>query len=218
MPEPTADSSLGTCFVNARPHVLGHTCVDWLPAVPAPLAPTPAETRPSVGATDLGWTGEGPSLPTLRSLYGKYPGLTRHRDCDCDHAAPSTDETVRLLSTVVNALSAWREAVAVALGLDGEDADDAEMEIAALTEDAARYRWLRDTFHAAKGGAHLEVNNVLAYYEKPSPGEEVQLQWYPDTPIGCYIVQGATLDEAIDKVRDTPIGSYDKTTPDEEPS
>lgn len=65
--------------------------------------------------------------------------------------------------------------------------------------DAARYRWLRDTFHAAKGGAHLSVNDELAYYETPAPGEEVLVQWYPDTPVGSYRVHGATMDEAIDK-------------------
>ena len=65
--------------------------------------------------------------------------------------------------------------------------------------DAARYRWLRDNFHAAKGGAFLTVNERLGCYETPEPGKEVQLQWYPDTPVGFYLVEAATLDAAIDE-------------------
>jgi hypothetical protein len=68
-------------------------------------------------------------------------------------------------------------------------------------EDAARYRWLRDTLAAAKAGGGVEVNQARQYYEQELPGEEVRLYWYPDTPVGFLEVFGATLDEAIDRGR-----------------
>jgi hypothetical protein len=66
-------------------------------------------------------------------------------------------------------------------------------------KDAARYRWLRDTFHAAKGGASLTVNDDLAVYQTPEPGKEVRVQWYPSTPVGFNVAEASTMDEAIDK-------------------
>lgn len=70
-------------------------------------------------------------------------------------------------------------------------------------KDAERYRWLRDTFSKAVAGA-LHVNDERLYYEQPPEGQEVRLQWYPDTPVGFYLVHGSTLDEAIDKA----MGGY----------
>ncbi|WP_157646681.1 hypothetical protein [Burkholderia ubonensis] len=66
---------------------------------------------------------------------------------------------------------------------------------------AERYRWLRNTMQSAKGSASLNVNEHLSYYEPAAPGEEVRLQWYPNTPIGFYVVHGTTIDEAIDAAR-----------------
>jgi hypothetical protein len=68
-----------------------------------------------------------------------------------------------------------------------------------LVQDARRYHWLKATLESAKGGASLDVNEARAYYETPEPGTEVTIQWYPDTPVGFHLVQGTTLDEAIDK-------------------
>lgn len=71
----------------------------------------------------------------------------------------------------------------------------------AIAPDIFRYRWLRETFNAAKGGASLTVNEELGVYEKPEPGKEVRIQWYPNTPVGFNLVEAATLDEAIDDAR-----------------
>jgi hypothetical protein len=79
-------------------------------------------------------------------------------------------------------------------------------EIEQMRIDAARYRWLRDTMQSAKGGASVTVNEQLAYYEPVPPGEEVRLQWYPDTPIGSYIFEAATIDEAIDAAMNADYG------------
>lgn len=68
-----------------------------------------------------------------------------------------------------------------------------------LEADAARYRFLVATMQSAKGVASLEVNREFAYYEMPEPGEEVRLQWYPDTPVGFYLSAASTIDAAIDK-------------------
>jgi hypothetical protein len=70
---------------------------------------------------------------------------------------------------------------------------------AADAMDAQRYRALRDLMQSAKGSASIEVNQHLAYYEAPEPGHEVKLQWYPDTPIGFYTIEGSTLDEVADE-------------------
>lgn len=67
-----------------------------------------------------------------------------------------------------------------------------------MFKDAERWRWLRDTFMKAVGAA-LHVNDERLYYEQPKPGQEVRVQWYPDTPVGFYVATGSTLDEAIDK-------------------
>jgi hypothetical protein len=71
----------------------------------------------------------------------------------------------------------------------------------ALKPDAERYRWLRDTFSAAKAGAILHVNEPLMVYEKPKLGTEVRLQWYPNTPVCFLCVEHSTLDAAIDAAR-----------------
>jgi hypothetical protein len=69
-----------------------------------------------------------------------------------------------------------------------------------VEKDAERYRCLRDLMLSAKGGASLTVNQELAYYETPEPGEEVCFQFYPDTPVGFYAFNGTTLDEVADAV------------------
>lgn len=71
-------------------------------------------------------------------------------------------------------------------------------EIAELRKDAERYRWLKQTLESAKGSASIEVNQELAYYEKPEEGKEVRIQWYPDTPVGFYLVEDSSIDKAID--------------------
>jgi len=76
--------------------------------------------------------------------------------------------------------------------------DVRERELAAAQADAERYRWLCKTLQSAKGGAYVNVNERLGYYEKPEIGKEVAIQWYPITPIGFYISEGSTLDAAID--------------------
>jgi hypothetical protein len=67
--------------------------------------------------------------------------------------------------------------------------------------DAQRWRWLVATFTAAKGGASLDVNDDLSVYQIPEPGEEVVIQWYPDTPVGSYVVKGSTMNATIDEAR-----------------
>lgn len=77
---------------------------------------------------------------------------------------------------------------------------------AGTVKDAERYQALNALMQNAKGSASIEVNQHLAYYETAEPGQEVKLQWYPDTPIGFYTIEGATLDavadEAIEFVRE----------------
>lgn len=65
-----------------------------------------------------------------------------------------------------------------------------------LEADAARYRWLRDTLMGAVGGM-LVVNEDRLYYQAVEV--PVRLQWYPDTPVGFHLAEGATVDEVIDK-------------------
>jgi hypothetical protein len=65
--------------------------------------------------------------------------------------------------------------------------------------DAARFRAIRHLMQTAKGSASIEVNQHLAYYDQCEPGEEVKLQWYPDTPIGFYTIEGHTLDDVADQ-------------------
>jgi hypothetical protein len=85
--------------------------------------------------------------------------------------------------------------------------------IESLVEDAARYRWLRETFHAAKGGASLTVNDDLAVYQTPEPGKEVRVQWYPNTPVGFNLTEASTMDEAIDKAHaEQPMPTTARTT------
>lgn len=71
-------------------------------------------------------------------------------------------------------------------------------DIESLRKDAERYRWLRDTMQSAKGSASVTFNEESAYYEDVPEGCEVRIQWYPDTPIGFYIFEESTLDEAVD--------------------
>ena len=82
-----------------------------------------------------------------------------------------------------------------------ERVNDAE----ALRRDAERYRWLRDTFTVAKGGATVTFNEELGNYETPIAGTEVSLQWYPETPIGSYHVEASTLNAAIDAAMENKI-------------
>ena len=86
-------------------------------------------------------------------------------------------------------------------GLESFAAAIATAERDALKTDAERYRWLRDTFSAAKAGAILHVNEPLMVYEKPKLGTEVRLQWYPNTPVCFLCVEHSTLDAAIDAAR-----------------
>ena len=65
--------------------------------------------------------------------------------------------------------------------------------------DAARYRKLYAVLSASVGGS-VEVNDPALVYEKSKPGEEVEIRWYPHTPIGFYQAFGKTLDEAVDAI------------------
>ena len=65
-------------------------------------------------------------------------------------------------------------------------------------EDAARYRWLRDTMMAAKGGASIECHSEWAYYEQCEAGKAVRIQWYPNTPVGFLLTESDSFDEAVD--------------------
>lgn len=67
-----------------------------------------------------------------------------------------------------------------------------------LRQDAERWRWLVKTFEAAKGGASLNLNDDLGGYQTPEPGKECRVQWYPDTPVGFYVSEAATMNEAVD--------------------
>ena len=69
----------------------------------------------------------------------------------------------------------------------------------ATEKDAARYRAIRTLMESAKGSASIEVNQYLAYYDTCEPGEEVKLQWYPDTPIGFYTIEASTFDAMADR-------------------
>lgn len=71
------------------------------------------------------------------------------------------------------------------------------------TKDAARYRWLRDTFSKAVGGG-IEVNDAKLVYEEPEPGRAVRLYWYPHTPVGFNESAADTLDEAVDGAMPSP--------------
>lgn len=81
-----------------------------------------------------------------------------------------------------------------------ERAEKAEAELAACREDANKWKQLK----ALMGGAHaafLSVNeHRLSYEEAPTEGP-VYLQWYPNTPVGFYIVQAETIDAALDAAR-----------------
>ena len=65
-------------------------------------------------------------------------------------------------------------------------------------KDAERYRWLCGTLESAKGSGSIDVNRELAYYETPEQGKQVRIQWYPDTPIGFYVFEAETINDAID--------------------
>ena len=65
-------------------------------------------------------------------------------------------------------------------------------------KDAERYRWLCRTLESAKGSGSIDVNRELAYYETPEQGKQVRIQWYPDTPIGFYVSEAETINDAID--------------------
>ncbi|HEX7907317.1 MAG TPA: hypothetical protein VF534_04395 [Paraburkholderia sp.] len=75
--------------------------------------------------------------------------------------------------------------------------------IARLAEsqiDGKRYRAIAAALNAAKAGGSIEVNQALQYYEKPKAGDEVEIRWYPDTPVSFYVVSAATLDAAADEL------------------
>jgi hypothetical protein len=63
--------------------------------------------------------------------------------------------------------------------------------------DAKRWRALRYLMMQSVG-ASLTANDERLVYEKPTPGAEVRLQWYPNTPVGFNYTEGSTINEAID--------------------
>ena len=85
----------------------------------------------------------------------------------------------------------------------------------ALLKDRERLEWLITTFESSKGGAFLSVNEELGTYEEPASGKEVQIQWYPDTPIGFYVAEAATIREAIDEAMRLDSGGADERDIDE---
>jgi hypothetical protein len=73
-------------------------------------------------------------------------------------------------------------------------------ELAALREDAERYRGLVALLTTAHAG-FLSVNeHRLSYGDAPAEGPFC-IQWYPNTPVGFNIVQAETLDAAIKQAR-----------------
>lgn len=83
-----------------------------------------------------------------------------------------------------------------------EEINELQAEVQALREDAQRYRKLCDILHSAKAGGGLEVNERLQVCEIPEGGKEVRLYWYPDTSVGFYEVEGATITEVIDAAKE----------------
>ena len=77
------------------------------------------------------------------------------------------------------------------------------------TKDAARYRWLHDTFSKAVGGG-IEVNDARLVYEEPEPGRAVRLYWYPHTPVGFNESAADTLDEAVDGAMPSQYANKEK--------
>lgn len=73
--------------------------------------------------------------------------------------------------------------------------------------DAERFRFLVDLMSKARGGATLSFNESRSVYETPKPGEEVNLHWYPDTPVGFFSESAGDLRDLIDRLRD----SYDSS-------
>ena len=91
--------------------------------------------------------------------------------------------------------------IATELRRQHDEIEQLKAERDALKADAERYRWLRDTFAAAKAGAILSVNEPLTVYEEPDLGAEVRMQWFPHTPSSFVYVSHSTLDAAIDAAR-----------------
>lgn len=83
-------------------------------------------------------------------------------------------------------------------------AEQQKFYVGAVT-DAKRYRWLREILHGSVGGG-VEVNDQALVYEKPEPGEEVRVYWYPNTPVGFCESHGETLDAVIDDAIAKEIG------------
>jgi hypothetical protein len=90
--------------------------------------------------------------------------------------------------------------------MTSDEMNKLEAQLERDARDAARYRWLCATMQSAKGSAHLVVNEEAAYYDEIPEGAEVRLQWYPDTPIGFYIFEAGTIDEAIDAAMNADYG------------
>jgi len=63
--------------------------------------------------------------------------------------------------------------------------------------DARRYRALRSLLEKSVGAA-VEINESRLVYDEPEEGKRVSLQWYPDTPVGFYVLYGDTIDEVVD--------------------
>lgn len=90
----------------------------------------------------------------------------------------------------------WIDGVTCNAAADALEAQ--AMEIERLRKDAERYRGFVEIMESAKGSADLVVNDHLCYYETCEPGEEVHLQWFPDTSVGSYTIKGRTIDEVVD--------------------
>ena len=105
------------------------------------------------------------------------------------------------------------------------DRDRLAAEVDALRKDAERYRWLRDDksnhLHLTRNAEHAVNYMTAAQWIEESEDwfadnseEELQamkdantiwcLHVYPDTPIGSYVWNAATLDAAIDAAMEKP--------------
>ena len=81
-------------------------------------------------------------------------------------------------------------------------------------EDLRRFRWLARTLEGAVGGG-VEVNDERLVYERPEPGKEVRVYWYPNTPVGFNDAHGSTLREAIDDAMAGDVGATPPSAPGE---
>ena len=152
-------------------------------------------------------------------------------------SAMNTDLIAELAASFdAQAKKARKKAMFEAAGAYEDCADELRThhaELEAALRDAARYRWLRDsTFNQiclSRNGDHA-CNYVSAkeWIEECSPewfdGEPVEevekmkasgtiwkLQIYPNTPIGFYVLNRSTLDNAIDAAMNN--SAKDEVTP-----